>query len=163
MSLVGPPNRGWTHIPYLFGELGADFRPSGSHGSGQVVHFHSFGINSHLGKKRFNIGDAFCGICISLQEMTLSLESTRHKNAVNAPFKGPKHVKMVQFSGAGESNNFYVGWITEPHDPRQIRGGKRAIVTGKGQHIRLPFFGYFMGLFQSRSRFSGSPVRMVQP
>ena len=71
----------------------------------------------------------------------MALESTGHENTIHTPFKGAQHIKMIQFSGAGESNDFYAGGIGKPHDPRQIRGGKSTIVAGEGQHIRLPLGG----------------------
>jgi len=57
--------------------------------------------------------------------------------AINATVKGEGTATVF----AGESIN------------GQIRGGKGAVVAGKGQHIRFPLSGYFMGRFRPRIDF----------
>jgi hypothetical protein len=87
------------------------------------------------------------GICISFQEMTLSLKSPGYENPIHASFKSAKHIEVIEFPGTGQSNDLYIGWIGKPHHPSQISGGEGAVMAGKGQHIRFPFSRYVPRFF----------------
>jgi len=46
---------------------------------------------------------------ISVQEMAFPLQSSSHKNTVHPPFKGPKHIDMIDFTAAGEPDDPDIG------------------------------------------------------
>lgn len=76
-----------------------------------MIHGQTPGINSHLAKQLLQMADSLRGIGVSLQEMALPLQSPGNEKAVNAAFKGPQHINMIQFAGAGQADNLDIGRI----------------------------------------------------
>ncbi len=99
-------------------------------------------------------GDPFFGVKISFQEMTLPLKSAGNENTVNSTLECTKDIGLVEFAGAGQSYDLDIEGIGQPHDAREIGGGKSAIVTGKGDNIRLPVLRFLYGLFRAGSLFN---------
>jgi hypothetical protein len=46
---------------------------------------------------------------ISFQEMAFPLQSPGHKNTIHTPFKGPKHIDMIDLTAAGELDDPDIG------------------------------------------------------
>ena len=91
-----------------FRKFVADFCPTGAHGGGEVVHFQPRRVESHPGQKGFKVTDAFGGVEISFQEMTLTLQSPRHEKAVDPPFEGAQHIAVVDLARAGHADDLDV-------------------------------------------------------
>lgn len=98
-------------MTYAVCKFGAYLGPSWSHGRGQVVHFNAGGVDADLHDQFFQIVDAFSGVGISFQEMTLTLQSPGHENAVKPPFQGAQHIIVVQLAGTGQTDDFDVGRV----------------------------------------------------
>jgi hypothetical protein len=115
-------------------ELETDLRPAWPHGGGEVEHFETLGFDVRLGQQGLEIFDAFFGVSISIQEMTLSLQSASHENAVHPTFKGAQHVGMVDFAGARQPDNFYTRLVGKPHYAGQIGSGKGTVMASKSNN-----------------------------
>ncbi len=98
-------------MPDFFRKNPAVFSPQGPVGRGKVVHRQALGGDPYAGKQGLDPVDPFFGFDISLQEMTLALQSTGDEHAVNSPLKGPQDVNVIQLAGAQQADDFNVGRI----------------------------------------------------
>ena len=70
--------------------------------------------------------------------MTLSLQSACRKNSVHTPLECMEDMDIVQLSRAREPDDLDGRRIREAHHSGQIGCGERAVMTCKGEDIRLP-------------------------
>ena len=56
--------------------------------------------------------------------MTLSLKSACSKDPVDPPFKSPKQIDLVQFTGARQTNHLHIGGIGKLITPARSAAAK---------------------------------------
>jgi hypothetical protein len=118
-------------MPDLFREFGCRPGKLAAHGGGYVDHLDAPAFQADFFQQLPRKFYALSGFDITIQVMTIALQSTRHHHTVCTILKSAQHVQHVKLACAGQFDNLNGGGVFQSHGPGKICRSVGAVVTAE--------------------------------